>query len=88
MSESTRDKLRAFAKEHGLRKDWHEPDESEVSAVVKGLKLDNAFGDHGGEIGGRSPYEKLVILKVEGKEVLRVNLATVLALACQSKIDI
>jgi hypothetical protein len=36
--------LGAFAEEHALRSDWHEPDESDVSARVVGDHLDNAMG--------------------------------------------
>jgi hypothetical protein len=87
---STRDKLRSFAEKYGLREDWHEPDEQEVSAVVRGRKLDNAYGDEGSALywPDEAPYEKVVVLKVGREEVLQVNLATILALACQSEMDL
>ncbi len=85
--ESTRTKLRAFAEKYHLREDWHEPDEQGVSAVVRGRELDNAFGDGGGFEGER-PFEKVVVLKVNGEDTLQINLATLLALACQSEMDL
>jgi hypothetical protein len=33
------EELAEFAQEHKLRKDWHEPDEQDVNAVVKGKPL-------------------------------------------------
>lgn len=40
----TKQDLIAFAKEHGLRPDWHEPDEQGISARLIGSHLDNAMG--------------------------------------------
>jgi hypothetical protein len=51
--------------------DWHEPDQCEVDAVVTGTSFDNAGIDG----------EKTVHLKVDGKRVASVNLATLCALA-------
>jgi len=51
--------------------DWHEPDQIEVDAVVTGTSFDNAGIDG----------EKTVHLKVDGKRVASVNLATLCALA-------
>lgn len=51
--------------------DWHEPDQIEVDAVVAGRTFDNA-GVEG---------EKLVHLKVDGKRVAEINLASLCALA-------
>lgn len=42
----TRAELRAFAAEYGLRADWHEPDEVDVSvALAAGSHFDNATSD-------------------------------------------
>jgi hypothetical protein len=87
--------LRALQKEHDLRLDWHEPDEANVDAVVVGKKLDNAFGE---DVYEDSKYrniftdvkdykflgdqEFVVILTKNKKEVYRINLATLLAVAC------
>lgn len=42
----TRADFIAWAKERGLRRDWHEPDEQEITARVEGtpLNFDNAMG--------------------------------------------
>ena len=73
--------LADFADVHGLRIDWHEPDEQLVSAYVYGSRLDNAMGAgwvsdnyaDGGEIN--------VILLVDGKREAVLNLANLLAWA-------
>ena len=51
--------------------DWHEPDQCDIDAVVDGTSFDNAGIDG----------EKTVHLKVDGKRVASVNLATLCALA-------
>jgi hypothetical protein len=85
MSEYTyidsREELAEFAKRHGLRANWHEPDEQGVSARVVGTNLDNAFGSHGHDFDnamytGAEPsstfsnlftgHELRVVLEVEG----------------------
>lgn len=75
---TTTRELNTFAAKYRLRNDWHEPDEQGVTAEVVGGKLDNAGG---------LPLEKTVILKVHNEEKLRVNLATLLALACRSNLE-
>lgn len=79
---TTRKDLLKFKKRFGLRDDWHEPDEQEISAKITGLNFDNAMGeaiagqeitvvlyyDHGEEGGGKT-------------EELRINLANLLAMA-------
>lgn len=71
--------LKELAKELGVRHDWHEPDEQEITAVVKGRVFDNAgFWPYG----ANSITEKHVIIKKNGKEVAAVNLATLFAFAC------
>lgn len=79
-----RDALRAFAKKHGLRGDWHEPDEQGVSARVVGSKLDNAFGSEIAPAGSpMSEFQEfVVILKQEDGEELKINLANLLSMAC------
>lgn len=57
----------------GVRHDWHEPDEEGLTATVVGKHFDNAgCGD-----------EQHVILKKDDKEIGRVNLATLCALATE-----
>jgi len=70
-------KLRRFATRFGLREDWHEPDEQDVSAKIIGHKLDNAFGEDA--LGD----EFIVLLIVDKKEEFRINLASLLAIACE-----
>ena len=57
----------------GVRNDWHEPDEQEVTAEVTGTSFDNAgFGS-----------EMTLIIKQDGKPVAEVNLATLCAMAAR-----
>lgn len=56
--------------------DWHEPDQCGVDAVVTGNTFDNAG----------MTWEKRVHLKVDGKRVASVNLATLCALAMSAVI--
>lgn len=68
--------LQSFTKE--CRPDMHEPDEQGISATVVGQKLDNAHG------AGVQSGELVVILTKEGddgKTVLPINLATLIAMA-------
>lgn len=69
-----------FAKAYGLRKDWHEPDEQDITAVVTGYHLDNAMGEDQGPL---APYyhEFVVHLFVNESYKLSINLATLLAIA-------
>lgn len=92
----TREDLRKFAVKHGLRPDWHEPDEQDVSAKVVGTILDNAFGARGHDkvdvVRSYMPptsysdawdgHEIRVVLKGEGETAI-VNLATLLAWASE-----
>lgn len=83
-----------FAREHGLRPDWHEPDEQGVGARIIGTHLDNAFGAMAGRsvspLDGRDFSEFNVILTVEDDEGVPrdaavVNLASLLAIAARSR---
>ena len=64
--------LRSVASRLGVRSDWHEPDEQRVTAIVTGHQFDNA---------GASDREINVHLYKNGRQVARVNLATLFALA-------
>lgn len=85
--------LMMFRDEHGLRVDWHEPDEKNISARIIGRHLDNAMGsttrhehaDWGGEF-------NVVLTFVEydeesnehtSRDLAVVNLATLLSWAAQ-----
>lgn len=83
--DETRKKLQDFALLAGVRKDWHEPDEQEVTAIVKGRQLDNAGGDEG--LDQEDPIEKVVELYIDGEAICRINLATLLALACDPDLE-
>lgn len=67
--------LTGIAHKLGVRLDWHEPDEQAVTAKVVGKTLDNAMGDSG------ECNEMVVVIEKDGKEVHRINLATLLAIA-------
>jgi hypothetical protein len=72
-----RDALIALQNRLGVRHDWHEPDNNDVSAFVVGDHLDNAMGSRGDAHGER------VVKITKGDEVVAaVNLATLLAFAC------
>ena len=80
----TQDQLRAVARQLGVRPDWHEPEEQQVTARVLGSDLDNA-GFWGSEFALRQPCrrELWVQLSQGGKPVAEVNLATLLAWATE-----
>lgn len=67
----TREELKELAKEWGLRQDWHEPDEQEVTAKLVNKSFDNAFCDES---------EAHVVLNCE-EETVAVNLALLFAWA-------
>lgn len=83
-----RTELRKFAKKHGLREDWHEPDEQEVSARVVGARLDNACCESISSRAILENFQEFVVIVereegVKGQRIL-INLASLLALACAS----
>jgi hypothetical protein len=79
---TTRVQLQQVAKYLGVRPDWHEPGEQEVTAEVYGEHLDNA-GFWGEQRNTTQPgTEQWVLLKMGGQPVAEVNLATLLAMAC------
>ena len=65
--------LRTLKNNLGIRDDWHEPDEQEVTALVSGDKFDNA---------GIEGEMRVLILK-GGKPSFVVNLATLFAFATE-----
>lgn len=82
---NTRAELIELARELGMRQDWHEPDEQNVTAYVTGreLSFDNAMG--GGD--ERELHVVLCEHVVEngvarrGRDIAVVNLATLFAWA-------
>lgn len=73
-----RSELIALANAFGMRADWHEPDEQDVTAVVRGQTFDNA----GFWPEPEKTYEEMhVVIFREGKPMASVNLATLFAWA-------
>lgn len=75
----TKAELIALANELGVRPDWHEPDEQDVTVTVKGRRFDNA--GFWPESSDPCATERHVIIKQAGKPVAAVNLATLFAWA-------
>lgn len=85
----TRDELGELARELGVRADWHEPDEQEVTIEVYGTDdFDNAgFWPAGHGYGpGNRKTEAHVILCKEGEPVAAVNLATLFSWAAEAPV--
>lgn len=79
----TREELRRLTGELGVSPDWHEPDEQDVTGLVFGQLLDNA-GYWGDKANQYKEYEELhITLYKDGNAVASVNLATLLAWACE-----
>jgi hypothetical protein len=70
-----------FATTLGVRHDWHEPDEQEVTARVVGDSFDNAGFWPAENSYADDRTELHVIISQHGVDVAAVNLATVLAWA-------
>jgi hypothetical protein len=78
----SRTELIEWAAEAGVRHDWHEPDEQDVTATVVGTCLDNAgFWAVDVDPYGGTNDEMCVVLEQPGKETAAINLATLLAFA-------
>jgi hypothetical protein len=78
---TTREELQNFAAVHGLRPDWHEPDEQGVTAWTYGAVLDNAMGAGWVPDDSSIDGEINVILIVNGVKEAVINLAELLAWA-------
>jgi hypothetical protein len=88
----TREQLQELARELGVRHDWHEPDEQEVTVSVQGQSFDNAgfwgkwFLDStaADREAGRfvCDAEFFVTIFRDKEPVAEVNLATLFAMAC------
>ena len=76
--------LMELATELGVRTDWHEPDERDLTARVEGVSFDNAgfwpAGRYSAEI-----VEQHVILSQNGHDAAAINLATLLAWASEPR---
>jgi hypothetical protein len=88
----TQAELIAVAEKLKVRRDWHEPDEQEVTARVTGADFDNAGNWGSAEVerrrkeraagtGGYGRLEIYVTLLREGVPVAEVNLADLFAFA-------
>jgi hypothetical protein len=77
--------LRDLADRLGVRTDWHEPDEQDVTARIEGENFDNAGAWPPSEVRafGHSEWtgELCVIISRGGEDVAAVNLASLLAMA-------
>lgn len=74
--------LVTLAAELGVRHDWHEPDEQEVTATTHGKTFDNAgFWGKTFAVDGYEFTEQYVTLYKAGVAVAVVNLATLFAWA-------
>ena len=83
MNTALRETLVAFADAHKMRPDWHEPDEQDVMAKVRGSILDNARGDEYWESeGGRKNSGEIVVILTGPHWRISVNLANLLADYC------
>lgn len=86
----TKRQLQIVARELGVRPDWHEPDEQQVTAVVKGESFDNAgfwgsYQDIRRDITHGPAEEMFVQLRQNGETVAEINLATLFAIATQGE---
>ena len=84
---NTKEELQRFANDHGLRYDWHEPDEQDISAEVFGRSFDNAgFWGMNRDVTDYIKEMYVVLFKVDQGEripVAEVNLATLFSFACR-----
>lgn len=85
--------LAAFASQHGMRSDWHEPDEQGIHARIIGNHLDNAMSPRSTPArtaSGEDYTEYNVVLQSENgngtrSDVAVVNLATLLSWAAGAR---
>lgn len=83
VNSSDRQSWRDAARALGPRTYWHEPDQSGITAEVRGTLLDNA-GFWGTTDTASMPYEELhVVLSKDGEPRYAVNLADLLGWAAQ-----
>lgn len=92
---NSKKELSELAKGLGVRPDWHEPDEQEVTARIIGSQLDNAMGADeeadkkidvyhtpAGFVETHHWGEYNVVISQKDKDVAVVNLATLLSWGC------
>ena len=82
------DQLQEVAALLGVRPDWHEPDEQEVTATFDGHCFDNAGfwprSEQSEGIREHNSSEMCILLHKEGRLVAMINLATLFAIACRT----
>ena len=71
----------------GCRYDMHEPDEQGLEARVIGNKLDNAMGHRIGLKAMEQGWQELVVILEKDNQIETFNLATLIALARQAKLE-
>lgn len=76
----TKADLTQLAHDLGVRPDWHEPDEQDVTATAHGVNFDNA-GFWGTDSTFSGDSEQYVTLYQKGEAVAEINLATLFAWA-------
>lgn len=79
---NNKEELQELAKKLGVRHDWHEPDEQEVSIRIRGKSFDNA-GFWGSTFKDYSTREMYAEIFKCGVIVAEVNLADLFAFACE-----
>jgi hypothetical protein len=85
---TTRDQLINLANELGVRPDWHEPDEQDVTIETHGVAFDNAgFWPEDPDRPYGTILEHYALILKDGKPVAAVNLATLFAWACGTRTD-
>jgi hypothetical protein len=81
---TSKKQLLDLAKGLGVRVDWHEPDEQEVTAKVFGKQFDNA-GFYGSECTLSSEQKEIYVALFKNNVlVAEINLATLFAFACDT----
>ena len=82
--------VHAFGQKHGLRRDWHEPDEQDIEATIFGTQLDNASGNTIRAQAIDGGYQEFVVEvahrpgdREATDDALRVNVADLLAIASE-----
>lgn len=89
--------LESFRVDHGIQSSWHEPDEQDITATVIGHTLDTASTHVDNVYDHDEPWQSLTVVLHEqvvdeetnivtgpGQPLAYVNLAHLLAWACQS----
>lgn len=92
----TREQFQEFGREIGMRHDWHEPDERDITARVEGMSFDNA-GTWPTQLGLPEIATELHVIfsrsevkagvRIPTEDLAAVNLATLCAWAAGTLTD-